>query len=151
MTPALSTRGTVSVAGAHGRQQPVGELVDLVTRIAQPGDRHQGVGTQPQHGAGRQTQQIDAVGREVLAQVTRTHLVAYCSDLIEELAADQMHLAQVGLVRIVGDARAMLHSRARVSIAFHAQPGHQRDLALRVLGEPMVSVQMDRDNSCKGG
>jgi hypothetical protein len=39
-----------------------------------------------------------------------------------QLGVDQMHLAEIWLRRILGDPGPVLHGRARVGIAFDADP-----------------------------
>jgi hypothetical protein len=54
-------------------QQPLLEAVDLAAGVAQTGDLDHRLGAEPQLGAGRQAQQVDAAGGDVLAQVAGHH------------------------------------------------------------------------------
>ena len=55
------------------------------------------------------------------------------AQLVEQFGMDQMHLAQVGLGRILADARAMLDRLAHMGVAGDTQARSSRMLRLGVL------------------
>jgi len=66
------------------------------------------------------------------------------AQLVMQLSMNQMHLPQVGLMRILGRARTMLDLVAGVGIARDANPGNQRDAFPCRLAEAMVLTKTDR-------
>ena len=58
--------------------------------------------------------------------------------VVQELGVDEVHLAQVRLRWVARHARAVLHRRARVRVAFDAEPGHQLDAFDRELAEHVL-------------
>ena len=78
------------------RRQAGRELVQLHARVTQTGDGHERV-AHPEECSGRQAEQIEATGRDVLAHLARTHIEAPGTELVVELAMDQMDLAEVRL------------------------------------------------------
>jgi len=95
MTPGFAHKGTVGVAVEDGSHQPLLKFVELDARIAQPGDLNDRLTSDVPPGAGWQRQQIDAAGRDVLAEVTRHDRVTACLQFLEQLGMDQMDLTQV--------------------------------------------------------
>ncbi len=57
-----------------------------------------------------------------------------------------MHLAQVGLVRIVGHPRAVLHSRAKMRVVLDTEAGEQTDAILHLLTKCMSRATADGDD-----
>ena len=82
---------------------------------------------QPQPGAGGQREQVHAAGGDVLAHLAGRDVEAAGRQLVVQLGVDQVHLAQVGLRRVAPHARAVLHGRAGVGVAFHAEALEQAD------------------------
>lgn len=87
-------------------EQPVLEVLDLPAPIAQTRHSDEHVVAQSQHRPGRQREQVNASGRDVLAQGTRRHGEPGRSEVVEQLTLQQVDLPQVGLSRIRGDAAA---------------------------------------------
>ncbi|KPV48361.1 hypothetical protein SE17_38480 [Kouleothrix aurantiaca] len=83
----------------------------------------------------RQPQQVDPAGRNIFAHIASPHAKPGRAQLVVQLAVDQMHLPQVRLRGVGGDARAVLHGDAQVRIARHAQPFQQFDARLAGLAE----------------
>jgi hypothetical protein len=54
-----------------------------------------------------------------------------------------VQLAQVGLRRVAGDARAVLHGLAGVRVAVHAEPFDERDRVRDVLADAVLGVAVD--------
>ena len=85
------------VIGVHEPlQQPGLEVVDLLTRIAQPRDGDHGLAdAQPR--TNRQCEQIHPAGGDVLAELPGLHRMSRLTQRVEELAVDEVHLPQVRL------------------------------------------------------
>ena len=67
-------------------------------------------------------------------------------DLVEKLGVDQVHLTQIGLRRIAGDARSVLDCCAGMSVALDAPPLDEDDLLDDRLAELMLAVAAHRHN-----
>ena len=77
----------------------------------------------------RKRQQVYAAGGDVLAQIARHYREAGSRKLVMQFALDQMDLTQIGLGRINGHPRPMLHRDAEMGIALDAESGQQLDRA----------------------
>ena len=99
-----------------------------------------------EQGASRQREHVEALGQDVLAQVTLGELVAVVTGVVEELGVNQVHLAQVGLRRVHGHPRTVLHRHPGVGVTFDPVALDQGDALARVLAEPMLAVLADPSN-----
>ena len=108
MTPALRMRLPRSSRPSVAAISPGCDPIQLSARIAQARHLDHRRVAQAQPGAGRQPQQVDAAGGDVLAHLPGHHREPGGPELLVQLGVDQVHLAQVGLVRVAGDARAVL-------------------------------------------
>ena len=129
----------------HLLEQPGLESVDLLARIAKPGDRHHSL-SDSQSCSDGQREQIDAVRRDVLAEVPWSHEMTTLLQRLEELAVDQMHLPEIRLGRIGGHPRSVLDRRSTVRIAVDTQTLEERDRSPCLLAERVRSTGMDRDD-----
>lgn len=93
--------------------------------------------TDVQTRAGWQGQQVNAGGGDVFAEIAGPDREVACHQFVEQLGADQMHLPQVRVAGIAGDARAMAHGLAGMGVTSNAQTGHQRD---GIVGKPAEAV-----------
>ena len=85
--------------------------------------------------SGRQGEEIDASGGDVLAHRARLNLEARVAQFIEQFSVQQMHLPQVRCRRVTRDARAVFHRRARMRVALDAKPGDEANNELVRLAE----------------
>jgi hypothetical protein len=72
--------------------------------------------------SGQGEQEIDAPRGDVLSHLPGTHGKPSPAELVVQLGRDQVQLPQIGLTRVVGDARAVLHRHAHVRVVLHPQP-----------------------------
>jgi hypothetical protein len=122
-------------------------MVELDAGIAQAGDFDNSTGAKIQSRAGRQRQQVDAFGGDVLTEVGRLYRKAPGAQFIEQFDMQQMHLAQIGLRRILADARAMLDRLAEMGVAGDTQSGQQANARTRRLAEVMAGAKADRNDA----
>src|SRR5690242_17141456 len=94
-------------------------------------------------GPRRQAKQIDMARQDVLADIAGPNDEAFRFQLIQQFPVQQMDLAEIGLRRVAGDTGAMLHSRSRMAVAFHAQAGQEVDPHPRLLAEMMAAALTD--------
>src|SRR3954463_5544036 len=76
--------------------------------------------------------------------------MAHGTGIVEDLGLDEVHLAQVGLVRIATYARPMLDEGPGVGIAEGLESGHERDGLGRHLAEPVGPVPADGNDTGHG-
>jgi hypothetical protein len=65
--------------------------------------------------------EIDAPHGDVLSQLPRRHGKPSPVELVVQLSRDQVQLPQIGLTRVAGDARAVLHRHSHVHVVPHPQ------------------------------
>jgi hypothetical protein len=68
------------------------------------------------------------------------------AQLVMQFGVDEVHLAQVRLCGVDGDARTMLHGDAGVSVTLDAEPVNEDCLASAGLAESMLAVAAHRDD-----
>lgn len=102
--PGAPYDGTVGRSAGHVAQQALVVRLDLDARVAQALDPDHGVGAQVEQGAGRQPEEVDAAGGQVLAEVTRGDVVPVPGEVVEELRVEQVDLPEVRLVRVAPHA-----------------------------------------------
>ena len=144
--PGLAHQPAVGVAAHHLPQQPGLEAVDLHARVAQPGDHDLGGVAEQQHGAGRQREQVDAAGRDVLAEVAGEHPGPSSCTSLEQLGVDQVHLAQVGLVGVAAHPGAVLHRPPRWASPSTPRPSTSRITGRVCLLNRCPAAGRDRDH-----
>jgi len=96
--------GAVGRAARHVAQQARVVRLDLDARVAQALDPDHGIGAEVEQGAGRQPEEVDAAGGQVLAEVTGGDVVPVPGEVVEELRVDQVDLPEVRLVRVASHA-----------------------------------------------
>lgn len=96
--------GAVGRAAHHVTQQALVVRLDLDARVAQAPDPDHGIGAEVEQGAGRQPEEVDAAGGQVLAEVTWGDVVPVSREVVEELGVDQVDLPEVRLVRVASHA-----------------------------------------------
>jgi hypothetical protein len=121
-------------------------MLDLHTGVAQAREANHRIGPKLKLGVGGQSQQVNASGGDVFAHVARSHHMASCTQLVKQLALQQVHLTQVGLARIARHARAVLNRLAAVCVTLNAQAGEQRDALERILGKFVDRTEVDGEN-----
>ena len=142
----LSFDRTVLGPAEHLAQQPRFEAVDLFARVPQSGDPHACIIAEVQQRVRRQAKQIDSASRHILAQLSRRDREPRARDLVEQLRVHQVHLPQIRLRRVAGDAGPVLDRGAGVRIAFHAPPFDEDDVVDDGLAEPMVVILAHSDD-----
>lgn len=118
--------------------EPWLELIELFARIAQAREPEDDLFADLQLSAFRQSQEIDALGGDVLAQLARLDLEALSPELGEELAVDEMNLAQIGLRRVSGDARPVLDGDPAMGVTLDSESCDNRDDRLGDFGEGVI-------------
>src|SRR6266404_4424375 len=126
------------------------EIVDLDAGIAQAGDFDNGACAKMQPRAGWQGQQIDAGCGDVLAKLAGLNGKAFGAQLVEQFSVNQMHLTQIGLRRVLADARAVLHRLAHMAVAGDTQSPKQANAEARRLAEVMTGAKADRCDAAHG-
>jgi hypothetical protein len=66
-------------------------------------------------------QESDAPWGDVLLQLLQTHGKPSPAELVVQLGRDQVQLPHIGLTRVAGDARAVLHRHSHVRVVLHPQ------------------------------
>ena len=99
----LANEVAILIAMEHRCQQAGLEVIQLVAGIAQSGDLQDRVTANRQQRAGWQRQQINAPRRDVFAHLPGGDVETGRAQFLVQLAVDQMHLAQVGLIGIHSD------------------------------------------------
>ncbi len=131
-------------AGHDLFQQVRTEGVDLPAGIAESGHLDDRVLAQAQAGSTREGDEIEVVGEDVLAELTRRDIEAGRGQFHEQLGWEEMYLAKVGLARIRRDLGAVLHGRAGVRVAHDPEPGQQSDRRSRKLAEAVLGMAAHR-------
>src|SRR5215472_19190044 len=101
--------------------------VQLAARVAQPGHLDDRRAAEMEPGAGRQSEQINAAHRDILAHLPGRDAEAGFAQFVMQFGMNEVDLAQIRLARIAFDARAVLHARAGMRVAFDAEPREQPD------------------------
>jgi hypothetical protein len=114
----LADQVAVLVAPERCRHQPDLDAVQLCAGITQPGYLDNCRRAQMQPCAGRQSQQIDAVGRDVLAHLPGCDGEAGFPQFVMQLGMDQMHLPHIGLGGVARHPRAVFDGRTEMRVAF---------------------------------
>ena len=137
----LADQVALGVAVEHGREQAGAKGLDLGAGVAEAGHGDDGLGPEVQPRVARQTQECEAARGDVLAEVAGCEAEAGGEQFVVQFHGEKVHLPQVRLRGIDGDARAMFHGRAGVGVAVDAVSGHEANaiddrLAERVRGTP---------------
>lgn len=119
---------SLAVPTENRLQQARFERIDLCTRISQPSHLDARLVAEMKDSTRRKGKQVDACGRYVLPHLSRRDGKPVGRDLGEKLRMDEMHLAKVRLVRIHGDARAVLDGATEVCVTRHTQARDESDL-----------------------
>ena len=81
---------------------------------------------------------VEAGGGDVLAERARRHPEALARQHVQHLAVEQVHLAQVRLVRVALDAAAVAHGGAGVCVALDADPRDELERRAGLLRERVL-------------
>lgn len=144
--PGLSDQGSVGAAVQYGRQKARLEGFDLRARVAKSGDLDPCIGPQAKLRTGTQAQQVDAMGRDVLAHLTGGNDVPECQHLGQEFLLKQVNLSKIGLCRVPGDTRPVLDADAEVGIAPNAVASDELDHRRWVLGEGVKGLAVNGEH-----
>ena len=144
--PSLTDQALVEIAVGDSLQQPWPEGVDLHTRATKSGHLEHDGRAEVQPCAARQPEQVQALRRDVLPELTRTNIEALGAQLLKQLGVHQVHLAEVGLRRIGGYAGAVLHGHPSVGVSDDANPTLQCDEVLGDLTEAVITVAVNGDD-----
>ena len=103
------------------------DAIELSARISQAHHFDGRRVAESQQCPSRQTEQVHAERRDVLAHLAGAHVEARRLKLIVQLGMNQMHLAQIGLARVARHSRAMPDGRSHVRVTLDSQPREQPD------------------------
>ena len=104
MTPALRINRSLPVTAQHRRHQPGLKAVQLGAGVAQARHFNHSRCADVQTCSGWQGQQVNAGGGDVLAEIAGPHREIGGHQFLEQLGVQQVHLPQIRLARIAGDA-----------------------------------------------
>jgi hypothetical protein len=149
--PGLAHEGTIRGTVQNGLQQARHELIDLGTRVAQTGHLHHSVRSEPKLRTPGQGEQVDASGRNILAQLTRSDLEALLPQLVEQLRLDQVDLAKVGLRWVCRHTGTVLHRDTGVRVTGDPDSRQQPDLVHDGLAEAMLMIRAHGDDGRQHG
>jgi len=136
--PGLAYESSVRQPIQDCSKQPSPKALDLRARIAQPSHLDKRLAPEKEPGSRGQLKEIQTASCDVLPHVPRRNRKPSGLELRKELFVQQVDLSQVGLIRVLRDARAVLHSLAAVGIAANAMALDEFNLAGSVLGERML-------------
>ncbi len=102
--PRLANQLSLRSATKHCCSKARLKLVELFTRIAQPGDFDYCGVTNVKLGSGRQSQKVNIARSDVLADLPWVNAKPLSAEFFEELLMNEMHLPEVGLRWVLGDA-----------------------------------------------
>ena len=115
--------------------KPLLELIELFARVAQTRELEDDMFADVQLGAFWQSQEINALDGDVLAELAGFDLETLSLKLGKKLAMDEMDLAQIGLRRVSGDARPVLDGYPAMGISLDSESCNNRDGRLGDFGE----------------
>ncbi len=128
----------------QSRRHQVGlETIELDAGISQPGYLYLRGIADAQNAGGREAEQIDTSGQDVLADLPGAYDEALCLEFVQEFCVQYMDLPEVRLGWIAGDAGSVLYRRAGVRVALHTEPWQQGDPHFRALAEIMSAALTD--------
>lgn len=129
-----------AVLEAEEAHQTALEVVDLAARISQSGQLDDRFGSQPQHGAGWQAEQINSARGDILTELTGCNHVSTFRQHCQELLLDQMHLAEVRLGGVPSHQVPVFHELSRVGVPGHTQALEEGDRRPRSLAETVLGA-----------
>ena len=144
--PSLADQAPVGIAVGDSLQQPWLEDFDLRARVTESGHLEHDGRAEVQPCAARQPEQVQALRRDVLTELTRTDIEALGAQLLEQLGVHQVHLAEVGLRRIGGYTGAVLHGHPSMGVSDDADPTLQCHEVLADLAEAVIPVAVNGDD-----
>jgi hypothetical protein len=116
------------------------EPIDQYAGSSKSGQFHRGGRSEQDSRPERQRLEVEADRRDVLAEVSRTELIAASPQYAEQFGWDQVRLAQIGQAGLPSGQISVPNVRSSVSVAFDAVAFHQQDVALRHLAEPVSAI-----------
>lgn len=119
------------------------EVLNLRTRIAQPGHLNNSALPDVQPGAAGQLEQIQTGGGDVLPQRPGLHSESAGPQPVEEFLVHEMNLAQIGLARVNTHPGPVLDGDAEVCVTDNAQARQQFNFTDCVLAELVACRQVD--------
>lgn len=122
-------------------------MIKLCAGIAQTGKPDDRCRAYTELGTDWKSEEIEAAGSDVLAQLARRNSEPLRRQVFEQLRVNQVNLTKVWLRRILGNARPVLHCGSAMSVAFDSEACEQLDLWRCVLGERMRGAEADGDNA----
>lgn len=139
--PGLAPDLALVITIEHRMQQSGPEVVDLLTRVTQPGHLDNSSSTKGQPRAPGKGEEVDAPRGDVLPQLPGIDVESLRSKLVVQFGMDQVDLTKVGLGGVSSYARAVLDCHPRVSVTLNAEAGDQGDLLGDQLGEAVAAVE----------
>lgn len=124
-------------------QQARRECFDLAAWIAQAGHFQDDTLTDTKQSVATKSQQVDPRRRDILSEVARFDREAFLAQFVEQLCVDQVHLPEIGAIRIDPHARKMLDLLPRMRVAQDAKSGYDLNSIGRRLGKSMLVVARD--------
>lgn len=122
------------VAVEHCRHQAGLNVIELRAGVAQAGNFDDCRVAKSQPRAGRQAEQINPLGGDILPHLPGRKRETAPAQLVVQFGMDEVNLAKIGLMRIPGHPRAVLDGRSRMRVIFNAKPGEQPDRPLIAFG-----------------
>jgi hypothetical protein len=139
----LTNQATLVVARQNGTHKARAVVIQLLARIPQSGDAHDGILADMQLRAAWQAQQVHATRRDIFSDCPRSELETSRIEFIKQFFMEQVYLPQIWLRRVFGNTRSVLDSSSQMSITIHAQTGQERDAIVDWLGELMHLADSD--------
>ncbi len=136
----LADEFSVVVTRQYRRHQAGLETIQLGTRIPQAGHLDHRRIPQVQPRADRQPEEINAAGGDILTHLPGGHGKARVPQFVKQLGMNEMHLAPIGLARVVHHPRAMFDPLTHVRITLGSKSGQKPDAFLILLAESVHRV-----------
>lgn len=116
------------------------EAVDEDAGRTQAGKLQGRRSAKPEHSSQRKALEIEADGRDVLAEISGADVEARHPERAEQFARDEVDLAEIGRLRIAARQISVLHERSRMRIPLDAMAARQSDGKPGRLAETMPAV-----------
>jgi hypothetical protein len=123
--PCLANKTAIRRTLQHGGHEAPLESIELGAGVAKPRQADDDGGADVQFGVDGKSQEIDTLGGDVLAHVTRVHRKTLLTQLDKELAVNEVNLPQIGLRGVLSNTRAVLDRGAAVGVTTHAETGDE--------------------------
>jgi hypothetical protein len=116
----LADKVAFFVAAQDGGEEAGLEVIDLGARVAEASDFDGRICTDSKDRSPWKSEEVDAASGDVFTHLAGLNDKARFAKLVKQLRVNEVNLTKVGLGRILGNPRAMLHGRARVGVALYS-------------------------------